>query len=498
MEKQRIMQDGDAFLKAYQVLQSLEKDEKKRGFLRRSFAFGRRNWSTNPAGFRERLRSWISNFRNIVAYPGTLVRRSFALRPHALPLSRFAVPAAVAAIAVLMAGIWQHSGWKGYKTEDVAAFPPAQDSAIAGKNSPNATSKAEIGKKTVASPAVQEQPAAVAEARQPEPVVTPQINQPLESLPTPAERMGMEHSVSKPDPMAIEWQHIKDSHKIADFQAFLKKYPSGSYSANAIEMSEQLRWGAIDKQNLNSVRAYLDENPQGRYTVEARQQLGTLLQQQRVLQARAEEEHAWNLVDPKAEDSIQHFLAQYPNGNHASAAQELLNRLTKQEQERTLAMADESAWSKVAWRDRHSLEQYVNQFPAGKHTDQARQLLATLPTPTVTGASPAVDSREAIAVVATLKKYSDAWSAKDLDDITALRPGLGRKLAKQELSSARSIVMRIHPTSAPSIEGDRATVECIHQVDEVFTDGTEKQNHGMRMTYVLVKRGGSWLIADSR
>src|SRR6201985_3282491 len=117
MEKQRIMQDGDAFLKAYQVLQSLEKAEKKGGGFRRSFAFGPRNWSINVAGFRDTLQILISRFRNIVAYPEDLVRRSFALHPRALPLSKFAVAAAVAAIAILMVGIWQHSGWKGYKTQ---------------------------------------------------------------------------------------------------------------------------------------------------------------------------------------------------------------------------------------------------------------------------------------------------------------------------------------------------------------------------------------------
>ncbi len=105
------------------------------------------------------------------------------------------------------------------------------------------------------------------------------------------------------------------------------------------------------------------------------------------------------------------------------------------------------------------------------------------------------DARE---VLAALQKYSEAWSNRRVPEITALRPGLTRRAVQQELSSARSITMDIEPTSVPKIEGDRATVECIHHVNQVFTDGVEKQNPGLKMTYTLVKRGSSWLIEGSR
>lgn len=107
-------------------------------------------------------------------------------------------------------------------------------------------------------------------------------------------------------------------------------------------------------------------------------------------------------------------------------------------------------------------------------------------------------SREAESVIATLEQYARAWNEKDAADIRAIRPGLERRTVKEELAGARSILMRIHPVSEPKIEGDRAIVECLHRVDQVFDDGTEKQSPGVRLTYVLVKRGGSWLIADSR
>lgn len=116
----------------------------------------------------------------------------------------------------------------------------------------------------------------------------------------------------------------------------------------------------------------------------------------------------------------------------------------------------------------------------------------------VLAASSGATYEEAKAVLATLQQYSDAWNEKHVDEITALRPRLTRRIVDQELSAARSIVMRIRPTSPPKIEGNRATVQCIHQVDQVFTDGIEKQNPGVYMTYVLMRRGSNWLIEDSR
>jgi hypothetical protein len=108
---------------------------------------------------------------------------------------------------------------------------------------------------------------------------------------------------------------------------------------------------------------------------------------------------------------------------------------------------------------------------------------------------PLIDAK---AVITTLKNYSDAWNKRQFARITALRPKLPRRLVEQELSGVRSITMRIQPLSSPTVQGDRASVQCLHQVDQVFRDGVERQIPGVKMTYVLVKRGTEWLIEDSR
>jgi hypothetical protein len=131
-------------------------------------------------------------------------------------------------------------------------------------------------------------------------------------------------------------------------------------------------------------------------------------------------------------------------------------------------------------------------------TDVPSVRLASEPPADASGHPFAGASADAKAVVGALAKYSAAWNTKRAANITALRPGLPRRAVQQELSSVRSITMRIQPISAPTIQGNRATVECIHQVDQVFSDGVKKENPGIKMIYVLVRRDGNWLIEESR
>ncbi|MBV9081821.1 MAG: nuclear transport factor 2 family protein [Acidobacteriaceae bacterium] len=198
--------------------------------------------------------------------------------------------------------------------------------------------------------------------------------------------------------------------------------------------------------------------------------LFTLVEAQRV-EAEAE---AWRAVDTTQRASLEHFVEIYPAGEHASDARRLLQQLSEEQAVHALDLAEATP---------------VNDFAASSEQREAEKLLSEISF---------APSREWKEIVAALESYSEAWNTKDVAKILALRPTLGRRTVKEELSSTRSITMRIQPTSVPRIEGDRATVDCIHEVDQVFTDGTDKQNPGTKMTYVLVRRGGSWLIADSR
>jgi hypothetical protein len=237
-----------------------------------------------------------------------------------------------------------------------------------------------------------------------------------------------------------DWERVRNSHDAVDLQTFLAQYPNGPHAQAAAEAIQRVQWDTVDKQNPSSLQAYLEQSPKSAFSAEARQRLADVLRTQQI-QA---EEDAWKSLDQTRKESVESFLARYPDAGHASDARQLLDGLSNQR-------ARESALA-----------------------------------------------RDAHAAIAALEKYSDAWNAKDLGRISAMRPGLGRRTLKEQLAGARYIAMHIHPLSAPRIEGDRATVECIHQVDQVFSDGIEKQNPGVKVTYVLVRRGEQWLIEDSR
>ncbi|MBV8896061.1 MAG: nuclear transport factor 2 family protein [Acidobacteriaceae bacterium] len=131
------------------------------------------------------------------------------------------------------------------------------------------------------------------------------------------------------------------------------------------------------------------------------------------------------------------------------------------------------------------LDSYLNAMP----TEPAARSIPAKPR--------SVISRDENAVVAALQRYSEAWTGRDVSEILAARPALSRRTVREELASTRAITMNIRPTSTPTIRGDVATVVCEHRVTQTFRDGVQKQSPGVRMTYVLQRQGGAWVIVDA-
>lgn len=129
------------------------------------------------------------------------------------------------------------------------------------------------------------------------------------------------------------------------------------------------------------------------------------------------------------------------------------------------------------------LDSYLNTLPTAPHSIPARPRNVIL--------------HEESAVIAALQRYSQAWDGRDVSEIIAVRPSLSRRTVRDELASTRAIDMSIRPTSTPRILGDMATVECEHRVTQTFRNGVQKQLPGVRMTYVLQKQGGTWVIIDT-
>jgi hypothetical protein len=180
-----------------------------------------------------------------------------------------------------------------------------------------------------------------------------------------------------------------------------------------------------------------------------------------------------------------------------------------QQAEKTLA--EQSDWNAVDRENQQALAGFLARYPDGALAGQAREALAALKGKAALAELTrereeqelaALHSRELTeasnAVAAMLQRYVNAWNAKDVVGITALHRSLDRRTIKAQLAPVTSIRMTITPASAAQIDGERATIVCRRQVNEIFSDGTEKQSPALLVTFMLSKRGGEWSIDGTR
>ncbi len=157
-----------------------------------------------------------------------------------------------------------------------------------------------------------------------------------------------------------------------------------------------------------------------------------------------------------------------------------------------LEIAEESAWKSVRLTEQNSIENYLAQFPSGKHRGPAAEALADL---RQAQTSKAADAATILNVIARL---NNAWNAKDVDSIVALYANLDRRSIKSQLLATKTLSMKISPVSAPEISDGQATVQCRRTTEEVFSDGAQKKQPEALVTYVLTKRNGAWVVAGAR
>ena len=261
-----------------------------------------------------------------------------------------------------------------------------------------------------------------------------------------------------PDAAALEtqdWARVSSSGNVAGLQDFLRKYPGGPHANDATKLLAGL---------AEAEKARLEQND-------------------------------WNSVDKNDKQAVENFLAKYPAGAHSADAHNIATDLTRKEKAAQMERAEETAWNAVNRKDRASLQAFVKQFPTGKHSSEARQALANLaPAP----AADTTHAADAVAVTAVLQRYAAAWNNKDIDEILALRPGLGKQFVRNALKGTRSMHMEITPNSPPKIQGGHATVVCTQRVDQTFADGVEKHPPQTMVTITLARNGNSWTILSAQ
>jgi hypothetical protein len=282
------------------------------------------------------------------------------------------------------------------------------------------------------------------------------------------------------------WNRVSSGSDAAAVEDFLHKYPASSHGAEAAAKLEQIRWDNVDKSSAAALAAFSTQYPQGDRAVQARELLEKL---ERTERARAEQSE-WSAVDKDSREALNGFLAKHPSSDFAGPARETLAELDAKTKVIELARGDDVAWSSVDAKNRGSIEEYIQRFPSGRHNQQAEQALANLHALEVAEVTNAIG--------AVLQRYARAWTAKDVAGITSLHRSLDKRAIKAQLAPVSTIRMTIVPASAPQISGERATVVCRRQVEETFSDGTEKQSPESLVTFLLSKQGGQWTIDGTR
>ena len=248
-----------------------------------------------------------------------------------------------------------------------------------------------------------------------------------------------------------------------------------------------LEWQRIDKNNVDSLRAFASQYPGSEHSqaaIDLAQSISKLKDDQA-------EQAAWASVDPNNRAQLSAYVSNHPSGAHFEAAEKRMLVLdTAVAANEASLRADDIAWQAVNTHDSKAIEEYLAKHPTGRHADQATATLNELKSQAL-----AADSG---AVLRLLAKLESAWDAKDINTILALQPGLDRRVLKLQLSQAQILAMRISPVSPPEIDGTRATVTCRRQADEVFSDGSVHKNPASIITYLLSKRNGAWTIESAR
>ena len=285
---------------------------------------------------------------------------------------------------------------------------------------------------------------------------------------------------ARPNPEESSWQQVKDSRNIEDVEKFLKQYPSGVYRDQAQNQLESLYWAkATGSDSVAGYKEYLNRYAGGRYSQQAEENLAKL-------DWRAVE----NSSDPAALES---FLKRHPSASY---------------RDRALSKLDDLAWGRTSQNDISSLRLYVQNFPTGRHIDEARRKIEELnrppqvarsTAPRITESSPLDDKK---AVLDVLVRYQKAYEGQDIQGLRRIWPGMTSQQIKgvgEFFKHASSLTLNYSLIEEPEINGDRATVKFTQSLS--YVAGGKPGRDSAKVVMQLSKlpgTPGNWQINSIR
>jgi serine/threonine-protein kinase len=273
-----------------------------------------------------------------------------------------------------------------------------------------------------------------------------------------------------------DWEKVKNSQEVPAVEGFLKRHPSGAFTAQAQSKLESLYWAkAVSSGTSTGYGQYLSQFPNGKYAGQAQSQIADL---------------DWRAVESTTDTVALHdFLRKYPSGsNHEKAA----------------ARLDDLAWQQTNQSDVTSLRSYATNFPDGHHASEARKKVEELsrPAPTTrtadnrTNPNPAVDDNKAVLDV--LNRYQKAYEAEDVGELQRIWPGMTGVQIKSvgdffQQASGLSLQYQVTQTE---ISGDSATVKFTQNLKYAVSGKSGKNS--AKIVMQLNRTPGGWRISSIR
>jgi hypothetical protein len=154
------------------------------------------------------------------------------------------------------------------------------------------------------------------------------------------------------------------------------------------------------------------------------------------------------------------------------------------------------------------IERYLRENSNSRYTAQARARLEELrpppapaprapePAPVAKSEPPPRTNADADAIRDVLKRYGEAYRARDAQQVAALWPALSPEQVRRLANSFRvaiSIQQDLMPLGDPMIRGDQATVRCRRLIRYQDERGPQ-QPKDEEVNVVLRKQQGAWVI----
>jgi len=221
-----------------------------------------------------------------------------------------------------------------------------------------------------------------------------------------------------PDPAveAAEYAAIADSTDSSGLQQFLRKYPDSKRTVQVLARIEDLDWKKVSRTDLASLDAFLQNHPQGQHANEARQLVEELQSGQADYIA---------AVKAGSSEALQAFLTRHPNSPYA---------------------------------------------------EQVRQRLS--------------QQQDKAAVLSVVHRYEESYNRQDLNGIVNLWPSCPDRIKKNlqaSFHSGEKQKLQLEVQGDPDIKGNFASVT-----------GQETRSGSLtstaQVTMTLVRQNGSWFI----